>query len=385
MSVIHKSPPMRQQPPAPPPDQPSQPSALLPRRHHRGRFVLALIIAVALAVGFGVSRITRITPPTTSSAGTTGTTLSLAALESKVDPALVDVVSTLGYQNGEAAGTGIVVSSTGEVLTNNHVIDGATSITVTDIGNGRTYTATVVGYDKSADIAVLQLEGASGLQTVTLGDSTKVGIGESVVALGNAEGRGGTPSASTGTVTGLNQSITATDESGGTSEQLSGLLQTNATLQPGDSGGPLVDMEGQVVGIDSAASSGFQFQSGSSQSYAIPITQAITLADQIEAHHSSATIHIGRTAFLGVEVTNNTYGSTGAAVTGVGAGSPAANAGITAGDLITSISGKTVDSTGSLTTVMKQYHPGDQVTVTWSDESGQTHSAAIVLTTGPAG
>ena len=331
-----------------------------------------------------MSWITRTTPTTTSRPGTTGTTLSLVALETKVDPAVVDVVSTLGYQNGEAAGTGIVLSSTGEVLTNNHVINGATNITVTDIGNGKTYTATVVGYDASADIAVLQLKGASGLRTVTLGDSAKVAIGESVVALGNAEGRGGTPSASTGAVTGLNQSITATDESGGTSEQLSGLLQTNATLQPGDSGGPLLNMEGQVVGIDSAASSGFQFQAGSSQSYAIPINQAIALADQIEAHHASDSIHIGATAFLGVEVTNNSDGSTGAAVTGVVTGSPAANAGITAGDLITSISGKTVDSTGGLTTIMKQHHPGDEVTVTWSDESGQTHSAAIVLTTGPA-
>jgi len=168
MSVIHQSPPTRQSLPPPPPDQPSQPPALPPRRRHRGRLVLALVIAVALAVGFGMSRIASTAPTTPSSVGTTGTTLSLAALEAKVDPAVVDVVSTLGYQNGEAAGTGIVVSSTGEVLTNNHVIDGATSITVTGIGNGKVYTATVVGYDKSADVAVLQLEGASGVSGLTV-------------------------------------------------------------------------------------------------------------------------------------------------------------------------------------------------------------------------
>ena len=149
-----------------------------------------------------------------------------------------------------------MLSSNGVILTNNHVIDGATSISVTDIGNHKTYTASVVGYDRTKDIAVLQLHNASGLQTATLGNSSNASVGEDVVGVGNAGGTGGTPSAAGGTVTALNQSITASDDGDGTSEQLSGLIETNADIQPGDSGGALVDTSGDVLGIDTAASPG---------------------------------------------------------------------------------------------------------------------------------
>ena len=148
------------------------------------------------------------------------------------------MVSTDGYQQATAAGTGIVLTSTGEVLTNNHVIEGATSIKVTDIGNGKSYTATVVGYDATQDVAVLHLQGASGLTTASLGDSATVQAGDRVVALGNAEGKGGTPSVATGMVTALNQSIIASDGLSGVNEQLSGLIESNARIKPGDSGGP---------------------------------------------------------------------------------------------------------------------------------------------------
>ena len=165
----------------------------------------------------------------------------------------------MAIQDATAKGTGIVLTSNGEILTNNHVINGATSVSVTDIGNGKTYKATVVGYDESHDIAVLQLSGASGLTTATTGDSSTVNVGDSVVALGNAGGAGGTPSVAAGAVTALNQSITASDESSGSSEQLTGLIETNADIQAGDSGGPLVNSHGQVIGIDTAASTNYQF------------------------------------------------------------------------------------------------------------------------------
>ena len=224
------------------------------------------------------------------------------AIASKVDPGLVDINTTVGYQGEQAAGTGIVLSANGVILTNNHVISGATSISVTDVGNHKTYSAKVVGYDRTKDIAVLQLNNASGLQTASL-DTSGVSVGENVVGVGNAGGTGGTPSAAGGTVTALNQSITASDEGDGTSEQLSGLIETNANIQPGDSGGALVNTSGQVVGVDTAASAGFSFQgSQSGQGYAIPISTATTIAKAIVAGHSSATIHIGSTAFLGVEV-----------------------------------------------------------------------------------
>ena len=229
------------------------------RRLRRGLAFGATGLAVAAAASVGSYDAVQNGGSGTSHATTSATTvLSTSQIAARVSPGLVDVVSTLGDQNATAAGTGMVLTSTGEVLTNNHVINGATSISVTDIGNGKTYTATVVGYDKSKDIAVLQLQNASGLQTVNLGDSSTVTVGQNVVAIGNAEGKGGTPSVVTGSVTALNQSITAGDDGSSDSEQLSGLIQTNAPIQPGDSGGPLVNSAGQVVGIDTAASSSSQ-------------------------------------------------------------------------------------------------------------------------------
>ena len=175
----------------------------------------------------------------------------------------------------------MVLTSSGVVLTNNHVINGATSITARDIGNGRTYQAKVVGYDHSRDIAVLQLQGASGLQTVTLGNSTSASPGQKVVALGNALGKGGTPAVATGHIASLGASITASDEGAGTSEQLTGLIHHNAGIQPGDSGGPLVNTTGQIIGINTAASQGTQFKSQQTQAFAIPINQAKAIAGQI--------------------------------------------------------------------------------------------------------
>jgi len=376
-------------PPPPPPRR---------RNHIRGLIVTG---AVALAVGAGAGGL--IGHLNTTAGGTVTATsktmLSTSQIAARVDPALVDVVSTDGYQQATSAGTGIVLTSNGEILTNNHVIEGATAIKVTDVGNGRTYTATVVGYDASHDVAVLQLQGASGLTVASLGDSGSVRVDDNVVALGNAEGKGGTPSVAAGTVTALNQSITASDDLSGTSEQLTGLIQTNADIQPGDSGGSLVNAYGQVIAIDTAASSAYQFQSQSSsgeQAYAIPINEAVSIANQIKAGTTSADVHIGATAFLGIQIQpasssgfggsgfgSGTSGS-GVTISGAISGSPAANAGLTAGDEITSLGGQQVTSAEDVAHVLVSYHPGDSISVTWLDQSGQSHTATLTLTTGPA-
>jgi S1-C subfamily serine protease len=262
---------------------------------------------------------------------------------------------------------------------------------VTDIGNGHTYQAKVVGYDQTQDIAVLQLQGASGLKTVSLGNSGTAAVGQDVVAIGNAGGKGGTPSVVTGQITALSQSITASDQGSGTSEQLSGLIEDNADIQAGDSGGPLLNSYGQVIGIDTAASSGtgFEFQSQQSQAtqaFAIPVNTALSIASQIEGGDASTTVHIGATGFLGVEISSGSAGSqgTGAAVAGVLPGSAAQSAGITEGDVITSVDGQAVSSPTALQTTMEHYHPGDKVTIGWTDQLGQTHSATVTLATGPA-
>jgi S1-C subfamily serine protease len=340
---------------------------------------------VIASIGVGVATLGR----HTTSTPTAATKTNAGSSATSIDQGVVDINTTLGYEGGSAAGTGVVLSSSGEILTNNHVVAGATSVSVTDVGSGRTYAATVVGTDRTDDIAVVQLTGASGLKTAALGDSTKVAVGDAVSAVGNAGGAGGTPSVATGTVTALGQSITASDQADGTSEQLTGLIETNAGIQAGDSGGPLVNSSGQVIAIDTAASSGFQFQSGGSQGFAIPVNQASTIARQIEAGHSSATVHIGPAAFLGVQIQSSSASpdgslSSGALVAGVEPGSPAQQAGLGAGDEIVSLGGQTVDSATTLTNLMQGYHPGDKVQLGWIDSSGQLHTATVSVATGPA-
>jgi S1-C subfamily serine protease len=327
--------------------------------------------------------------PTGSTGGSTstapGSPSNVSSIASKVDPALVDINTVIDYGAGEAAGTGIVLTANGEILTNNHVIDGATSISVRDVGNGQTYKAMVVGYNRTSDVAVIQLQNASGLKTANIGDSSQLKVGEAVVAIGNAGGTGGTPSVAGGSVTSLNQSITASDEGGGNSEQLHGLIEINANIQPGDSGGSLVNSSGQVIGIDTAASSGLSFQSATTNGFAIPINTATSIASQIVSGQSSATVHIGASAFLGVRVAPaSSGGSSGAVVEGTLSGTPAANAGLSAGDVITAVNGQTVSSADALTQIMTAHHPGDQITMTWSDSSGHQHTATLTLTTGPA-
>ena len=335
----------------------------------------------------------RVTAPASSAVTSSAAT--------RIDPGLVDINTVIA--NGEAAGTGMVVSSGGEVITNNHVISGATQISAYDIGNGRTYSARVVGYDRSQDVAIIQLEGASGLATVPLGDSSTLHVGASVVTIGNAGGVGGTPSSASGSVAALGRSITAGDSyQPGDSERLTGVIQIDGALEPGDSGGPLVSAS-KVVGMDTAASSNFSFQSSTAgQGFAIPINQVLTISRQILAGHDSSLVHVGPTALIGVYISNrgectnaagvsgSGSGAKGALVCGVVSGTPAAGTGLASSgvgnqyDTITSIGGKTVSSAAALLSLMDTHHPGDNVVLAWVDKAGSSHSATVRLTTGPA-
>jgi S1-C subfamily serine protease len=299
---------------------------------------------------------------------------------------VVVIDTNLAYQGGAAAGTGMVLTSSGEVLTNNHVIIGATTIKVVVPKTGHSYSARVVGYDRTADIAVLQLQGASNLKTVSI-SSAKLSAGATVTALGNAGGTGSITSA-TGTVTGLGKSITASDN-GGSSEQLTGLIETNAGLEPGDSGGPLVNSQGQVVGMDTAASSGVGLQKiSTTDGYAIPIAKALTIAHAISSGRASAAVHIGATAFLGVDLDTAGYGgrgasASGALITGVVSGGPAASAGLAAGDVITAINGHTVPSPATISALVLTKKPGAKIRIAYVDQFGTSHTASVTLASGP--
>ena len=386
--------------PAAPPAPPSPPHRL-PRR-----LAAALVLATMTVGAFGGYAIARsrqsnstsadttsaasVTPSTNAGGATVG--LTLAQIEGAVDPALVDVTATLG-DSATAKGTGMVISSTGEVLTNNHVISGATSITVQIAGTGAAYHANLVGYDVTEDVAVLQIPNVSGLTTIKTASASPVSANDSVVAIGNALGQGGTPVPAQGIVTAVNQTITASDDTGASQETLNGLIEISAAVQPGDSGGATVDKYGQVIGMTTAAAnSGFRPMSTASTAtttaYAIPIDAALSIARQIESGTASATVHIGEHGLLGVQVAsatgNGSVSGNGAAVVGVQANSAAAAAGIVAGDVIVSIDGHTINAAIDLNSAMATTHRGDKITMGWQDSSGQSHSVTATLTTGAA-
>ncbi|WIX84940.1 trypsin-like peptidase domain-containing protein [Amycolatopsis sp. DG1A-15b] len=367
-----------------------------PRRRHPLRALTVAIVAIALAVvaGLGIGHLISGTPTAggNQNFGFSGqptaakTVLDVDAVSAKVNPAIVNINTELGLQGAAAAGTGIVLTADGEVLTNNHVVAGATSIKVTSIGTGDTYQADVVGYDRTEDVAVLQLRGASGLPTASIGDSSTVQVGDQILGLGNAGGRGGDPVPAPGTVTALDQSITASDESSGSSEQLTGLIQVRANIESGDSGGPLVNADAQVIGVDTAASTGYQLNGrrsgGAGQGFAIPINQAVDIAHKIVAGQATAKIHIGKTAFIGVSVSD---GQGGAKVREVVQRGPAQKAGLAAGDVITAIDGKPTASATALTNVMDTHHPGDQLTLTVAGATGGQRQIQVKAIEGPVG
>jgi S1-C subfamily serine protease len=329
----------------------------------RARAQIALVAAViAVVAGFGFAH--------RSQAAVTST-------------GVVNITTGLAYDNGVAAGTGMVITGSGRVLTNNHVIRGATAIRVTDPATSRSYGATVVGYSVTGDVAVLQLKNASRLHTVSIGDSSHVRIGQPVTALGNAGGAGGAPARATGRVTGLNQAITVSDSTGGARARLTNLIRIDAALEPGDSGGPLLDSSGRVIGMDTAASVGFEFTS-TNQGYAIPIDRALSVVDQIVARRGSATVHVGATPFLGVRLASYREGlGAGVFVDGVAPGKPADRAGVAAGSMITRVDGHEVSSPDELQALLLRHKAGDSVGLRWIDPAGAMHSQSIKTASGP--
>jgi S1-C subfamily serine protease len=327
-------------------------------------------------------------PPQTSSVGA-AQGIDVQAVANKVEPAVVDINTVIQAGNGrsaQAAGTGMLVTSSGEVLTNNHVVEGATSISVTIPGRSGNHGARVLGVDPSADVALIQVEGVSGLPTVRLASSSGLAVGQNVVAIGNAGGQGGAPTVTQGTITALDQSITAGDASSAP-EQLSGLIQTDAPIQPGDSGGPLVNASGQVVGMITAGSTqGFRQQT-TTVGYAITASAAADVVSQVQKGQASSTIILGPSGFLGVSARDMTPEAatqlglnvtSGALVTAVVSGAAADQAGIQAGSVITRINTTQITSTASLSLALQAHKPGSQVQVTWVDQNG-SHTATVTL------
>jgi len=353
-------------------------SSRLAWRFHLRLVTAAVVVVVAAAVaaplGFASSRSHPIATPRSGSAVT----------------GVVVVDTNLGYEGGQAAGTGMVLRPSGEVLTNNHVIRGATAIRIVVPRTGQRFAAKVVGYDVTRDVAVLQAIGATGLKAVPI-DPASPTVGEAVKAVGNADGQGSLRSAR-GRVTAVHRSITVSDDQGG-SEHLTGLIATNAALRAGDSGGPLLDRAGRVIGMDTAAAFGAPAVSLRSpfpppphgDGFAIPIRTAVAIARRIEQGAASAAIHVGGTGFLGVEVPPVRWPTmtVGAPVVGVMPGGAAAAAGLVPGDVIIALGGHAISSPSRLGAIVATEIPGAHVSITYVDAAGVTQTATVTLASGP--
>jgi len=437
-----------------PPSGPTMPMPPMPPRPPRRRVGALSYLLVALAAGaLGAGSVVALYHPTASNtsqaspqpssgalnpappssavppqpgSASPSTSAGEQAIVNKVAPGLVIINTTLQYNSENAAATGMVINPDGLVLTNNHVIEDSTSITART-ANGHQYQAKVVGYDVTGDIALIQLQGASGLTTVPIGNSSSLKTGDSVVGMGNAEGQNAIVPV-TGQVTALNQTITAGDEGGSvTQETLHNMIQTNANIVSGDSGGPLANSAGQVIGMDTAGNDGgFAVQQNSS-GYAIPIANALAVAQQIRQGQASSTVVIGYPPFMGVyigqgsnsdpqaqaELQNGGSGSgfggfggngnqncytsdrnlaapanianvnSGTLIIGTICGGPAMAAGMTAGSVITAVNGQAIGAPASLTGVVSKFKPGTTIKVSWVSPSGQRSTSSIKLTAGP--
>lgn len=407
----------------------------------RGRVAVPLIVVtLVVALGAGCAALHprkgsgasgKGRPSGQSRAASAAMTRGDAGIYYLLSPSVVDVTATLGYDGETAAGTGFVVDArAGLVLTNNHVIRDATAVTARLTSTGRTYSARIVGTAPDADIAVLQLSGATGLTPAPVGDSAAVTVGTRVLAIGNRAGRGGAPTTAPGVINGLNRTIRAADGISGFTETLHGMLGTSARIQPGDSGGPLAGPTGTVIGVDTAAGTGT-----SPAGYAIPIGAAMALERQIAAGRRAPGISIGTAGFLGVLVTSaagpapvprprapqaraldavgpasrpagaarasrpaGCLGTragaeapaavaparSGAVVEGVLCGTGASEAGIAPGDVITRAAGRPVSSASALSAVMSGCRPGGVVPVTWITVAGVTRTSLVRLGAAPA-
>jgi S1-C subfamily serine protease len=331
------------------------------------RLVVPVVAALAVAsVGFMAPATALATPDDLSNVAT------------QTEPTVARIDTTINYQHAIGAGTGIVLDPNGAVLTNFHVVQGADSIVAT-VG-GRPYQADLVGYDRNRDIAVLQLRGAGGLPVAPLGDSSRLAVGDPVVALGNARGSGSPLTREAGQVVGFGRTINAKDELTGSSEQATGLIEFAAPVRAGDSGGPVINAAGQVVGVTTAATVNFRMDPGGS-GFAIPINDALATANQIRSRTPTATVHIGPPTLLGVGVNgrNQSESLPGLILFEVLRGGPADQAGLHDGDVLLSIDGIQLNSANALTDILDRHYPGDVVDLTWIDRAGQQLNGKAAL------
>jgi putative serine protease PepD len=344
----------------------------------RGRTGIVVAALIAGLVGGGVAGAGTYAvlandgnPQLTQSAATSGGTAaaaagSIAAAAAKATPSTVDISVNLGRGTGE--GSGVILTADGNVLTNNHVVAGAQGPITVTLADGSEHQATVVGTSPSYDLAVIKIQGVSGLTPASLGKSADLQVGQEVVAIGSPQGLTGT--VTNGIVSAFNRTVAVQGEDG--SSVVYNGLQTDAPINPGNSGGPLVNLDGQVVGINSAiaTASSTQGQGGSiGLGFAIPVDQATRVAQEIMQNGTATKPVLGVTGSVR-QGGDTAAGSSGAQIGQVQAGSPAQQAGLAAGDVVTRVGDAKVEDFADLIARIGSYAPGAKVTLTVQSGGG---------------
>jgi putative serine protease PepD len=314
----------------------------------------------ALSSGNGNTIVRQVTVSDAQPTSSSGS-LSVQSIYQLANKGVVEVTA------GQGQGSGFVYDGDGHIVTNDHVVDGATSVSVR-FWNGKTFDAQVVGTDASTDLAVLKVDApASNLFPLSLGDSSKLAVGDSVVAIGSPFGLEGT--VTSGIVSALHREMTSPNHFA-----IDNSIQTDAAINHGNSGGPLLNAQGKVVGITSQIES----NSGGNEGvgFAIPSNTVSSIASQLIS--SGKAEH----AFLGV-VLQDSSAQTGAAISQVRAGTPAARAALRAGDVVTAAAGTRINSASELRAIINAHRPGDTISVTYM-RGGQSHTVSVKLAARPA-
>ena len=349
----------------------------------RRRTVRLLSIATALAAVLAL--VAPASTPSTSVARAVPGDPSRSSSAS-AEQSVVQINTVVEYQGVVGYGAGIVLSPDGIVLTNNHVVAGADTITASNVGTGQTFKAQLLGYDRTEDVALIQLLGAGGLPSAPIGDSNQVTVGEPVVSLGNANGNGSPLSREDGQVSTLGADIAAEDELTGSSEKLTDLIGFAAPLRPGDSGGPLVSSTGQVIGLNVAASVNYRLGTPGGKGFAIPINRRWpSLARSNRGRRRAPCISAHPRCSASASGRRRRRSAAGVTVRDVLAGTPAEQAGLRRGDVILTLDGVPLNSATALTGVLDRHYPGDSVDLVWQDGSGQQRTAKVTLAPGPDG
>ncbi|HUS61852.1 MAG TPA: trypsin-like peptidase domain-containing protein [Acidimicrobiales bacterium] len=363
------APPSWPAPPTPPAAAPAAPSARFPQSW------AALTVVIALIAGAGgalAANALQDRPESTASRAAErpsstlrGAPLDVAGVIAKAEPSVVSIRVTSG--RGSGAGTGVILTDDGEVLTNAHVVEGATSVRVTLAREAVPRIAKVIGLDRAADLALLQIEDAADLPAAKLGSSGDVAVGDDVVAIGNALALRGGPTVTKGIVSALDRTLEALGST------MTGLLQTDASISSGNSGGPLVNAVGEVIGINTAVAASGGGTAAENIGFAIPIDQAMPIVDRLRGNTAPSA-----TGLLGVRSSDPDDGSRGALVVSVADGSPAAKVGLAAGDLITDVAGRAVDGAAALAAAVRSHAPGDVVEIRYvRDGKAKTDSVTL--------